>query len=297
MIPNAHFHKWWQRFVRTWFNQPARKYRRRQNRIKKAKAVFPRPAAGPVRSIVRCPSIRYHTKLRSGRGFTLAEIKVRNKRLLKTSSKLTESALFRLLVLLPDSLKPSEFRLILVVATSRSSHVNRTFNAWRNTRASSSSSQFTRTKRTWNCARVKPPKKNANWPHSWLDQSCHSSSPSQSLNSVHWKKTKRSSLPSTLSTALVLLPALLVNAPRKQEKLPSKLKTHPARSKSLMESLWTSINKNKRKMLRFFQKRRSLLVCCGGFWGREVIIDYQSQSMSSSLSSNEQFLEQSIWKK
>lgn len=76
MIPNAHFHKWWQRFVRTWFNQPARKYRRRQNRIKKAKAVFPRPAAGPLRSIVRCPSIRYHTKLRSGRGFSLAELKV-----------------------------------------------------------------------------------------------------------------------------------------------------------------------------------------------------------------------------
>lgn len=76
MIPNAHFHKWWQRFVRTWFNQPARKYRRRQNRIKKAKAVFPRPASGPIRSIVRCPSIRYHTKVRSGRGFSLAELKV-----------------------------------------------------------------------------------------------------------------------------------------------------------------------------------------------------------------------------
>lgn len=77
MIPNAHFHKWWQRFVRTWFNQPARKYRRRQNRIKKAKAVFPRPAAGALRSIVRCPSIRYHTKLRTGRGFSLAELKVK----------------------------------------------------------------------------------------------------------------------------------------------------------------------------------------------------------------------------
>lgn len=76
MIPNAHFHKWWQRFVRTWFNQPARKYRRRQNRITKAKAVFPRPAAGKLRSVVRCPSIRYHTKVRNGRGFSLAEVKV-----------------------------------------------------------------------------------------------------------------------------------------------------------------------------------------------------------------------------
>ena len=76
MIPNAHFHKWWQRFVRTWFNQPARKHRRRQNRITKAKAAFPRPAKGPLRPIVRCPSIRYHTKQRTGRGFTLAELKV-----------------------------------------------------------------------------------------------------------------------------------------------------------------------------------------------------------------------------
>lgn len=76
MIPNAHFHKWWQRHVKTWFNQPARKIRRRQNRIKKAKAVFPRPAAGPLRPVVRCPTIRYHTKLRAGRGFTLEELKV-----------------------------------------------------------------------------------------------------------------------------------------------------------------------------------------------------------------------------
>ncbi|XP_055550211.1 60S ribosomal protein L13 [Wyeomyia smithii] len=75
MISNGHFHKYWQRHIRTWFNQPARKYRRRQNRIKKAKAVFPRPAAGPLRPIVRCPSQRYNTKVRAGRGFTLAELK------------------------------------------------------------------------------------------------------------------------------------------------------------------------------------------------------------------------------
>uniref|UniRef100_A0A1B0GPK0 Large ribosomal subunit protein eL13 n=1 Tax=Phlebotomus papatasi TaxID=29031 RepID=A0A1B0GPK0_PHLPP len=75
MIPNAHFHKWWQRHIRTWFNQPARKLRRRHNRIKKAKAVFPRPAAGPLRPVVRCPTVRYHTKVRPGRGFTAAELK------------------------------------------------------------------------------------------------------------------------------------------------------------------------------------------------------------------------------
>ncbi|XP_034237237.1 60S ribosomal protein L13 [Thrips palmi] len=75
MIPNGHFHKDWQRFVRCWFNQPARKFRRRQNRIKKAKAVAPRPAKGSLRPIVRCPSFKYHTKVRAGRGFTLDELK------------------------------------------------------------------------------------------------------------------------------------------------------------------------------------------------------------------------------
>jgi large subunit ribosomal protein L13e len=76
VIPNAHFHKWWQRHVRTWFNQPARKFRRRQNRIKKAKELFPRPAAGNLRPVVRCPSQRYNNRIRAGRGFTLAEVKV-----------------------------------------------------------------------------------------------------------------------------------------------------------------------------------------------------------------------------
>ncbi|PSN46355.1 60S ribosomal protein L13 [Blattella germanica] len=75
MIPNGHFHKDWQRFVKTWFNQPARKFRRRQNRIKKAHAIAPRPAKGPLRPIVRCPTIRYQRKLRAGRGFTLEEVK------------------------------------------------------------------------------------------------------------------------------------------------------------------------------------------------------------------------------
>ncbi|KAJ1523860.1 hypothetical protein ONE63_010416 [Megalurothrips usitatus] len=75
IIPNGHFHKDWQRYVRCWFNQPARKFRRHQNRVKKAKAVAPRPAKGPLRPVVRCPTVRYHTKVRAGRGFTLEEIK------------------------------------------------------------------------------------------------------------------------------------------------------------------------------------------------------------------------------
>ena len=75
MIPNGHFHKDWQRYVKTWFNQPARKYRRKQNRVRKARAIAPRPAAGPLRPVVRCPTVRYHTKVRGGRGFTLSELK------------------------------------------------------------------------------------------------------------------------------------------------------------------------------------------------------------------------------
>ena len=76
MIPNAHFHKDWQRWVKTWFNQPARRKRRRAARATKAAAIAPRPLAGPLRPIVRCPTFKYNTRVRAGRGFTLDELKV-----------------------------------------------------------------------------------------------------------------------------------------------------------------------------------------------------------------------------
>ncbi|KAI3828544.1 hypothetical protein L1987_02645 [Smallanthus sonchifolius] len=44
VIPNGHFKKHWQNYVKTWFNQPARKTRRRNARQAKAVKVFPRPA-------------------------------------------------------------------------------------------------------------------------------------------------------------------------------------------------------------------------------------------------------------
>ncbi|CAM4531285.1 hypothetical protein PO909_023338 [Leuciscus waleckii] len=75
MILNPHFHKDWQKRVRTWFNQPARKLRRRKARQAKARRIAPRPVSGPLRPIVRCPTIRYHNKIRAGRGFTLEELK------------------------------------------------------------------------------------------------------------------------------------------------------------------------------------------------------------------------------
>ena len=74
MVPNAHFHKDWDRYVKTWFNQPARKERRRKMRAKKAATVAPRPMK-TLRPVVRCPTFRYNVKQRSGRGFSLEELK------------------------------------------------------------------------------------------------------------------------------------------------------------------------------------------------------------------------------
>ncbi|XP_069757980.1 large ribosomal subunit protein eL13 [Narcine bancroftii] len=86
MILNPHFHKDWQKRVRTWFNQPARKTRRRKARQAKARRIAPRPVAGPLRPVVRCPTIRYHTKVRAGRGFSLEELKAAgiNRRVART---------------------------------------------------------------------------------------------------------------------------------------------------------------------------------------------------------------------
>lgn len=74
-LPNAHFHKDWQRRVKTWFNQPGRKLRRRLTRTRKAARAAPRPLDGLLRPAVRCPTIKYNIKLRKGRGFSLAELK------------------------------------------------------------------------------------------------------------------------------------------------------------------------------------------------------------------------------
>merc|ERR1712222_145492 len=74
VIPNQHFHKDWQRYVKTWFNQPGKKKSRRLKRAKNAKDVGPSPADGPLRSIVRCTTQRHNRRVRAGRGFTLAEL-------------------------------------------------------------------------------------------------------------------------------------------------------------------------------------------------------------------------------
>lgn len=74
-IPNNHFRKHWQVNVKTWFDQPARKQRRRMARLAKAARISPRPVDGALRPAVRCPTIKYNTKVRLGRGFSLGELK------------------------------------------------------------------------------------------------------------------------------------------------------------------------------------------------------------------------------
>mmetsp|Transcript_18285 Transcript_18285/g.25694 ORF Transcript_18285/g.25694 Transcript_18285/m.25694 type:complete len:216 (+) Transcript_18285:27-674(+) len=73
-IQNNHFRKDWQRRVKTWFDQPAGKVRRRNARSAKAKAVAPRPV-NLLRPSVRCPTVKYNLRVRAGRGFTLEELK------------------------------------------------------------------------------------------------------------------------------------------------------------------------------------------------------------------------------
>lgn len=56
-------------------SQPARKQRRHAHRVAKARRVFPRPTTS-LKPIVRCPTFRYNTRVRAGRGFSLEELRV-----------------------------------------------------------------------------------------------------------------------------------------------------------------------------------------------------------------------------
>ncbi|KAI4533018.1 hypothetical protein MG293_016037 [Ovis ammon polii] len=76
LILKPHFRKDWQRCVATWFNQPARKIRRRKARQAKARRIAPCPTSGPLQPVVRGPTVRYHRKVRAGRGFSLEELSV-----------------------------------------------------------------------------------------------------------------------------------------------------------------------------------------------------------------------------
>jgi len=72
-IPNVHFHKDWQRYIRVWFNQPMRKKRRHATRVEKARRIAPRPLK-KLSPIVHCEYTKYNAKVRLGRGFSRQEI-------------------------------------------------------------------------------------------------------------------------------------------------------------------------------------------------------------------------------
>ena len=75
VIPNASFNKDWQEKVVTWFDQPGRKKRRRLNRERKAKLTAPTPT-NKLRPAVRGQTNRYNSRIKLGRGFTAAELKL-----------------------------------------------------------------------------------------------------------------------------------------------------------------------------------------------------------------------------
>jgi large subunit ribosomal protein L13e len=74
VVPNQHFRKDWQRLVKTWFDQPAKKSARRVARHAKAARVAPRPV-NLLRPAVRGQTLKYNRKVRMGKGFTLDELK------------------------------------------------------------------------------------------------------------------------------------------------------------------------------------------------------------------------------
>ena len=71
VIPNGHFHKDWQRFIKTWFKQPMKK----KIRAKRRAAKVARNQIQTLKPIVTCPTMRYNIKKRLGRGFTIEELK------------------------------------------------------------------------------------------------------------------------------------------------------------------------------------------------------------------------------
>jgi len=74
MIPSGHFHKKWKDRVKTWFNQPLKKKRRAIKRSVKVAHNLPKPADF-LRPMVHCPTVRYNSKVRAGRAFSLQELK------------------------------------------------------------------------------------------------------------------------------------------------------------------------------------------------------------------------------
>jgi large subunit ribosomal protein L13e len=67
---SGHFRKRWQKNVRTSFDEPSKKLKRRIGRSRKQKITFDQ-----LRPIVRCPTKMHNLKVKFGRGFSRNEIK------------------------------------------------------------------------------------------------------------------------------------------------------------------------------------------------------------------------------
>ena len=74
MLHNVHLKFDWADKVKTWYNQPGRKKRRRVLRRNKARLVAPNPTH-KLRPVVRGQTNKYNTKIKLGRGFTEKELK------------------------------------------------------------------------------------------------------------------------------------------------------------------------------------------------------------------------------
>jgi large subunit ribosomal protein L13e len=75
-IVTSHFKKNWVDRVKTKFDQPMKAKKRRETRLKKASKVFPRPL-NTLKPLIRISSAKSNNRLRYGRGFTAAELKVK----------------------------------------------------------------------------------------------------------------------------------------------------------------------------------------------------------------------------
>ena len=74
MLHNVHLKFDWADKVKTWYNQPGRKHRRRVLRKRKANLQAPNPTH-KLRPIVRGQTNKYNTKIKLGRCFTVKELK------------------------------------------------------------------------------------------------------------------------------------------------------------------------------------------------------------------------------
>ena len=73
VLTSSHLRKHWMRRVKCFFNAPAHKKIRREKRAKKAAALGPRPIS-KLRPTVFANTKKYGSKVKYGRGFSLAEL-------------------------------------------------------------------------------------------------------------------------------------------------------------------------------------------------------------------------------